>query len=101
VPTGGWPSRTTQHSGGHGGARGGRVSGVARATSLPSTPLARGNEPELIALLDSFRKKRNIADYERAGVVSDGEAKEMRQLAVRIRDEVVTWLRRHHPALLS
>ena len=60
-----------------------------------------GAEPELIALLDSFRKKRNIADYERAGVVSDGEAKEMRHLAIRIRDDVVTWLRHHHPNLLS
>ena len=60
-----------------------------------------GAEPELIALLDSFRRKRNTADYERAGVVSDGEAKEMRHLAIRIRDDVVTWLRQHHPNLLA
>lgn len=40
-----------------------------------------GADAELIALFDSFRKKRNIADYERAGVVSNGEANEMRQLA--------------------
>ena len=60
-----------------------------------------GAEPELIALLDSFRKKRNIVDYERAGVVSDGEAREIRRLAIRIRDDVVAWLRQHHPNLLS
>ena len=60
-----------------------------------------GAEPELIAVLDSFRKKRNIVDYERAGAVSDGEATEMRRLAIRIRDDVVVWLRQHHPNLLS
>jgi len=57
-------------------------------------------EPELIALFESFRKKRNVADYERVGVVSGVEAKEMRLLAVRVRDEVISWLRQYHPELL-
>jgi hypothetical protein len=35
------------------------------------------------------------------GAVSDADAVEMRALALEIRDEIVTWLERHHPHLLS
>ena len=45
-------------------------------------------DPVLIAQLDKFRKKRNISDYERAGVVSEQEAKEMFVLAKNLRNEV-------------
>lgn len=60
-----------------------------------------GLEREAVLLLDQFRKKRNISDYERAGLVSDQEAEEMLQLAMRLREEVTSWLRRDHPALLK
>ena len=51
--------------------------------------------------IDGFRKKRNIGGYEMAGLVSDREAMEMLQLATGLRDEVVAWLRAHHPELLK
>jgi len=57
-------------------------------------------DASLIAQLDKFRKKRNIGIYERAGVVSDQEAKEMFVLAKNLRDEVEKWLRLNHPKLL-
>ena len=57
-------------------------------------------DASLIAQLDKFRKKRNIGSYERAGVVSDQEAKEMLVLAKNLRDEVEKWLRLNHPELL-
>jgi hypothetical protein len=57
-------------------------------------------DASLIAQLDKFRKKRNIGSYERAGVVSDQEAKEMFVLAKNLRDEVEKWLRSNHPELL-
>jgi len=57
-------------------------------------------DESLIAQLDKFRKKRNIGSYERAGVVSDQEAKEMFVLAKNLRDEVEKWLRSNHPELL-
>ena len=57
-------------------------------------------DPVLIAQLDKFRKKRNISDYERAGGVSEQEAKEMFVLAKNLRDEVEKWLRSNHPELL-
>ena len=44
--------------------------------------------PVLIVQLDKFQKKRNISDYERAGEVSEQEAKEMFLLAKNLRNEV-------------
>ena len=50
---------------------------------------------------DRFRKKRNIGGYEAAGVVSVPEAAEMHEFAAGLRDDVLAWLRAHHPQLLS
>jgi len=54
-----------------------------------------------IALLDQFRKKRNVGGYEQAGMVSDQEAKEMADLALKLRQNVEKWLRENHPDLLD
>jgi uncharacterized protein (UPF0332 family) len=53
----------------------------------------------LIKQLDKFRQKRNISDYERAGLVTEQEAEEMIALAKQLRDDVEQWLRVHHPEL--
>ena len=58
-------------------------------------------EPQVLRQLDAFRKKRNIGDYERAGVVSETEAREMRALAQTLRERVTEWLRQNHAHLLS
>jgi len=52
-----------------------------------------------IKQLDKFREKRNISDYERAGLVTAQEAEEMIVLAKRLRHDVEQWLRAHHPGL--
>jgi len=57
-------------------------------------------DPTLINQLDKFRKKRNITEYERAGAVSEQEAKEMFALAKGLRDEVIAWIKKNHPELL-
>ncbi len=57
-------------------------------------------DERLITQLDKFRKKRNISDYERAGAVSEQEAKEMFALAENLRNEVEKWLRSNYPKLL-
>jgi hypothetical protein len=57
-------------------------------------------DADLITLLDRFRKKRNISGYEISGMVSDQEAKEMMDLATRLRQNVEEWLRKTHPDLL-
>jgi len=60
-----------------------------------------GADQALILTLDQFRKKRNITGYERAGGVSEQEAKEMLALAKRLRQEVEQWLRVNHPQLIQ
>ncbi len=58
-----------------------------------------GTKTSVIATFDAFRKKRNIAGYERIGLVSDTDADAMRTLALTLRDDVVAWLRSHHRPL--
>lgn len=57
-------------------------------------------EKSVIDKLDKFRKKRNISDYERAGVVSKGEVQEAISLACRVRRQVEEWLRANYSHLL-
>jgi uncharacterized protein (UPF0332 family) len=52
-----------------------------------------------IKQLDKFREKRNISDYERAGLVTEQEAEEMIALAKQLRDDVEQWLHAHYPSL--
>jgi len=59
-----------------------------------------GVEAHLIAQFDRFRKKRNIGDYERAGMISEQEAKEMLALALRLREDVEQWLHANYPDLM-
>jgi len=54
-------------------------------------------DPTTIRKLDTFRKKRNVADYERANLVSEVEAEEMRELAERLHKDVSAWIRKNHP----
>lgn len=56
---------------------------------------------KFIGELDSFRKKRNICDYERTGSVSEKEAHEMIDLARQLRKAVEKWIRQAKPALLG
>jgi hypothetical protein len=60
-----------------------------------------GLDVGLVTQLDAFRKKRNISDYERAGVISTKEAQEMAALAAKLRTQVQDWLGSTHPELLS
>jgi len=52
-----------------------------------------------IRQLDTFREKRNISDYERAGLVTEQEAQEMIALAKQLRHHIEQWLRAHYPRL--
>lgn len=60
-----------------------------------------GADQGLIRQLDQFRKKRNLSDYERAGLVSEQEAEEMESLARDLRKRVQEWLKTTHPNLLK
>jgi phosphoribosylaminoimidazole-succinocarboxamide synthase len=54
-----------------------------------------------VDLLQRMKKKRHVSDYEVAGAVSEQEAREMHELALRIRELVVHWLREHRSDLLT
>jgi len=66
--------------------------------SLRHTVEAPGQD---VDLLQRMKKKRHVSDYEVAGAVSEREVVEMQELAARIRDLVVGWLREQHPDLLN
>ena len=66
---------------------------------LQSLAFTVGTNPATIKQLDKFREKRNISDYERAGLVTEQEAEEMIALAKQLRDDVVQSLRAHYPSL--
>ena len=68
---------------------------------IQSLELTIGADRKVVNHLDAFRKKRNIGGYERAGGVSEGEAREMRRLAESIARDVRAWLRRAHAELLG
>lgn len=59
-----------------------------------------GAGEDTVRLLDRFRKKRNIAEYDSAGTISEREAAEVFDLAHSLRRQVFEWLRRTHPSLL-
>ena len=63
---------------------------------IQSLSLTIGADVRLVRQFDSFRKKRNFGEYERAGTVSDQEANEMITLAERITQEVKDWLKSVH-----
>jgi hypothetical protein len=51
--------------------------------------------------LDSCRRARNAADYDRAGVVSESELTELLEDTLAFRNDVIDWLRSTHPDLPS
>jgi hypothetical protein len=68
---------------------------------IQSLELTIGADRNIVNRLDAFRKKRNVGGYERAGRVSEGEAREMRELAASIAVDVRSWMTRAHPELLG
>jgi len=69
--------------------------------TIQSLALTIGWPAAKVERFDRFRKKRNMIGYETAGVVSEQEAREMHELAVGLRDDVLAWLRKHHPKLME
>ncbi len=69
--------------------------------TIQSLALTAGIDSDLIHQLDQFRRKRNLGEYERAGLVSEQESEEMIALALHLRNMIEEWLRTNHPALLE
>jgi len=56
-------------------------------------------DDETINTLEAFRKKRNIADYERAGAATDTEVRELLEISSAMREDLLRWLSQEHPDL--
>ena len=69
--------------------------------TIQSLALTIGWPAAKVERFDRFRKKRNIGGYETAGVVSDQEAREIHELAVGLRNDVLAWLQKQHPKLVG
>jgi len=68
---------------------------------IQSLAFTIGADKNIIGLLDTFRRIRNVSDYERAGTVSDRDADEMYHLAEQLRTNILQWLRIHHKHLVA
>lgn len=80
-----------------------RLSPITRKPPFPDiASLAQtiGADRELVDKFDAFRKKRNISQYDRAGQVTEKEVKEMKKLALVLKQKVTTWLKITYPTLL-
>jgi len=51
--------------------------------------------------LNTCRVKRNTADYDRAGLISEAEVEELIAETGAFREEVISWLRERHSELLG
>lgn len=69
--------------------------------TIQSLSLTIGWPAVKVDRFDRLRKKRNIAGYETAGVVSKREAREMYELAATLRHDVLMWIKKEHGRLLK
>ena len=68
--------------------------------TILSLEFTLGVESDIITQLDNYRSKRNTNVYQQAGVITDLEADEMHELALKLRDDLYAWLATCHPELL-
>lgn len=68
--------------------------------SIQSLAFTMNLDTRTVDQLNAFRRKRNIADYERVGMISEGEIKKMVALAKELRTMVMEWLGKNHPELV-
>jgi hypothetical protein len=68
--------------------------------AIESLALTMGESSENVRFLDGCRKKRNVADYERSGTITEKELEEVLEYANDLRSRFADWLREHYPELL-
>lgn len=69
--------------------------------SLQSLPLILGDGRKADAeYLDACRSKRNIAEYDYVGGVTEEDVKELIEFVRELRSSVLAWLKDNHPELI-
>ncbi len=82
------------------GYRASSGSGGHRWRTIGLLPELMGSDQQTRKLyLDSCRRARNEADYDRIGVVSETELLELLADTLDFRNDVLAWLSEHHPDL--
>lgn len=69
--------------------------------TLESLTLTAGVAAETVRSLGVYRRRRNMVEYDHAGITSDGDVDEMRALALTLHDQVSSWLAAQHPDLVG
>ena len=70
--------------------------------TLQALPLILGNHHEADAkYLDTCRNKRNVAEYDYAGRISEDDVDELVGFVKELREKVIQWLRANHPEFLA
>jgi len=70
--------------------------------TIQSLPMILGRERNKDAeYLETCRKKRNIVEYDYVGGATDDDAEELIAFCKDFREDVLDWLRKNHPHLLS
>ena len=69
--------------------------------AIESLSLTIGLSRDDILVINALRKKRHIADYERAGTISAKEADEILVITEDTKLVLMKWLESEHPSLLS
>ncbi len=68
--------------------------------SIQSLAFTLQPDVQTIKKFDNFRRKRNISDYERIGMVSEREVSEVIDLAKNLKTMLDQWLPENHPELI-
>ena len=68
--------------------------------TIQSLELTISVEKSLVRQMDVFRKKRNVTGYDMAGYISNQESQAIIDLAIRLRDQIIEWLKENHPDLV-
>jgi hypothetical protein len=64
-------------------------------------PLILGEDRKKDAqYLDACRSKRNTAEYDRVGVVTEQDAGELIAFIIEFKSDVINWLKEHRPKLI-
>ena len=69
--------------------------------AIESLELTINLDSHLVSMLDSFRKKRHIATYERCGVISVDMVEQILRITQELQKRVMNWLNNKHPDLLK
>jgi hypothetical protein len=70
------------------------------ATVVQGLPLTIGLEPARVAVIDTLRRKRNLADYTGEDI-DDSSAEHCIAEADRLLRDVIAWLKAHRPQLTT